>query len=351
MNVEQLSRLKSLLSVPTTTYKEDMMVEYISEQLEEMEGISFYRDETQNIYITKGVLEQDEYYPMFIAHTDTVHPLVDKIVVEEEYLTKPPTYGKSFDSTQHLSLKAYQTNGTPTGIGGDDKAGVFIALELLRILPKVKIGLFVSEETGCHGSKMCDETFLKDVGYAIQFDAPGDHLITRICWGVKLYDDDGDFIKIAKSTFESWMQTKASEQTHPYTDVSQIKQKSDFSCINFSCGYYNMHSAEEFVVVEDVENAITMAEDLVGKLGLKKYKFEYTPYKFDWKIYGYYSSVEDIEYEEVEDDDNEIQVGDNILEFSDFGLSIRDNFTDEIIHFSEEQLFELYEILQEKFID
>jgi putative aminopeptidase FrvX len=349
MNSEQLSRFKLLLSVPSKTYEETQMVEYISEILEGMSDVTFYRDEVNNIYATKGTLEDGEYYPMFIAHTDTVHQMVEEIVVKEERAIKPHTYGKTFDGTVHDILKAYTPEGLPTGIGGDDKAGVFIALELLRTLPKVKVGLFVSEETGCHGSQRCDVNFLNDVGYAVQFDAPGDHLITRICWGVKLYDDDGEFIKIAKSTFETWMDTVASEQTHPYTDVSQIKQKGDFSCINFSCGYYNMHSSQEFVVIKDVENAIWMAEDLVNKLGYKKYKYKYVPYKYDWKAYGYYGSVDDVEFEDVEDDYNEpgTEVGDNLLTFDSIGLTIKDKFTDEVLFFEGDDIYELYKVLKE----
>ena len=73
MNTEQLNRFKSLLSVPSKTYKEEKMVEYICSELENLPGVSFYRDEVQNIYITKGELMDGEFYPMFIAHTDTVH--------------------------------------------------------------------------------------------------------------------------------------------------------------------------------------------------------------------------------------------------------------------------------------
>jgi len=154
MNIE---KFKELLSVPTKTYQEEDMVEFICNELDEMEGVTFYRDEMMNIYATKGVLEEGEYYPMFIAHTDTVHSKIDKIIVKEEKLSRPNTFGKTFDDTLVDVLKAYDENGNPTGIGGDDKCGIFICLELLKQLDKVKIGLFVSEETGCHGSSKCDE--------------------------------------------------------------------------------------------------------------------------------------------------------------------------------------------------
>jgi hypothetical protein len=37
--------------------------------------------------------------------------------------------------------------GKPTGIGGDDKCGVYACLELLKELPNLKAAFFVSEET------------------------------------------------------------------------------------------------------------------------------------------------------------------------------------------------------------
>jgi putative aminopeptidase FrvX len=345
MEINQLNRLKTLLSVPSKTYEEEQMVEFITDQLEKMDGVHFYRDVYNNVYATKGELEQDEFYPMFIAHTDTVHYIVPEIVVKEEMLSKPYTYGKSFNDDHHKSLKGYTTDGTPTGIGGDDKVGVFLALELLMTLPKVKVGLFVAEETGCHGSSKCDINFLKDVGYAIQFDAPGDHLITRICWGVKLYDDNGDFIKVARSTFESWMNTTAQEQTHPYTDVSKIKEKADISCINFSCGYYNMHSANEFVVIDDVENSFMMAKDLVNKFGYKKYEHKPESHSTSWKDYGYYSPVSDI-CDDEGDNVVSIEVGTNVLTFDLFGLSITNNHEDKP-YFDEDQMMELYLTLKE----
>ncbi len=63
-----LNKFKELLSVPSKTYQEEDMVEYLCDELEGIEGVSFYRDEMMNIYATKGTLEEGEFYPMFIAH-------------------------------------------------------------------------------------------------------------------------------------------------------------------------------------------------------------------------------------------------------------------------------------------
>ena len=130
MENKTVERFKELLSVPSKTYEEDQMVEYISSVLDSIEGVEYYTDEMNNIYATKRQNGFRGKFPMFVAHTDTVHDLVPEIIVEEKTLPKPPTFGRTFDETQYDVLKAYTPDGNPTGIGGDDKCGVYGCLEL-----------------------------------------------------------------------------------------------------------------------------------------------------------------------------------------------------------------------------
>lgn len=345
MEKERLDGLKQLLSVPSKTYKETGMVNYILSVLETIDGIKFFTDEMNNVYASKGVLDEGEFYPMFIAHTDTVHELVPEIVVKEEMLTKPHTFGRTYNSEKHFVLKGYTPNGNPTGIGGDDKNGVFIAIELLKLLPKVKIGLFVSEETGCHGSSKCDLDFLKDVGYAIQFDAPGNHLITEICSGTRLFKENGDFINTVKPLFEQIMGITSDCQSHPYTDISQIKRKGDFSTINFSCGYYNMHTSSEFVVVDEVEKCIELGVKIVDTLGYKKSEYQYTPPQYNTNVYGYNNYNRPIEEDE---DENSFSTIFNSFTYSNNCLFIKDKYSKEEVVLYKNEIFDLIEFLNAK---
>ncbi len=197
------------------------MVDYILSQIDS-DKIKVTCDDHKNIYITKGELVDGEYYPMFVAHTDTVHDIIPKINVKIVDVYRPVTFGKVFESVPVKALKAYDDNEDPTGIGGDDKCGIFICLNLLEKLDKVKIGLFVSEETGCHGSAKCDESFLNDVGYICQYDAPGDHLITEICSGVRLFEKDSEFQKLSVSAITEAFGCEMTLGSHPYTDVMQL---------------------------------------------------------------------------------------------------------------------------------
>lgn len=346
MNSEQLSRFKELLSVPSKTYLEDMMVTYLEGVLEGMEGVTFEKDEMKNLYATKGVLSEGEYYPMFIAHTDTVHQLVDQINVLESQSSLPPTFGKSFPSDEiHNILYALDGNNNPTGIGGDDKAGIFLCLELLRTLDKVKIGLFVSEETGCHGSAKCDVDFLKDVGYIVQYDAPGGHLITEVCSGVRLFEKGGEFINRILPVIEETMGNKMMLQSHPYTDVSQLKMKSDVSCINLSCGYYNMHTAREFISLQDVDNAFKTGVGIVEELGNNKFEYVYEKPNYN-SYYPWYSDDEQEEYEEEDNDEFESD-GIKIKEEGD-GIVVENLFSGEQVFIFDEDCVDLYEFLRNR---
>lgn len=256
--------LKDVLSVPTKTYKEGLMVEFLVKYLTR-NGYEHYLDKMGNIYVTKQT-DEVEFFPCVVAHTDTVHH-IDTINVMEEMLENQQGILKP-------SLKAYNDKGNPTGIGGDDKCGVYACLELLKELPNLKVAFFVSEETGCHGSRNADPNFFDNVGYAIQFDAPGNHMVTEYSMGVQMFDSKGEFKKTCNEVLTETFEGRHLFQSHPYTDVYALKQSFDFSCINFSIGYYNYHTPHEYVVVEDVYSGIETGKKMIEKLGYTKYKFE-----------------------------------------------------------------------------
>ena len=258
MTPEKIELLKSVLSVPTATHREDKLVEFICSWLKE-KNIDYYIDEMLNIYATKQTDANIEYFPCVVSHTDTVHGL-NPINVVEEML-------KNSQGEFKASLKAYDDNGRPTGIGGDDKAGVFACMQILEDLPNVKAAFFVAEETGCHGSNIADPEFFANVGYAIQFDAPENWMVTEYCWGQQLFDRESEFFKTCDGILTDGVGESLEYLVHPYTDVFSLRGKFDFSCINISIGYYDYHSRDEYVVIEDVSNGIEMGKKMIETLG------------------------------------------------------------------------------------
>jgi putative aminopeptidase FrvX len=253
MTEEKFNRLKEVLSIPTYSQDEKLMIEYLQKVLTE-KGYQHYTDEHGNIYATKG---ESQNYPCFIAHTDTVHKVNLNLTVVEGY-QKGETVLKGVDCV----------TGKPTGIGGDDKCGVFLALEMLGTLPNVKVAFFVSEEIGCRGSQHADPEFFKNVGYAIQYDSPEGNSMSLTLMGRYLFNQKSEFADkvtglIKEHGISNWAY-------HPYTDAWQIVEKFDIACLNLAAGYYQYHTANEYVVVDDVENGYQLGLKLVEVLGQKR---------------------------------------------------------------------------------
>jgi tripeptide aminopeptidase len=252
MNKEQQTRLINTLSVPTFVGSEDRLVTYICDFLRE-NNIEYHVDKYNNVYATKGT---SDIYPCVVAHTDTVHVLDDIIVKQEDN-----------------KLFAVNSYNQKTGIGGDNKAGVFVCLELLLTQDILKAGFFVSEEVGCIGSKLCDLDFMQNVGYFMQFDAPFNNWVSQFSDGVKLFSKDSSFFKKINPIFKKNLPNfnKVGYGYHPYTDVSVLGAYFNRACVNYSVGYYNMHTKNEYVIIDDVELCLNVAKKLLLKLGYEKY--------------------------------------------------------------------------------
>lgn len=248
MNIE---RLKEILSIPTYFGEESRMIDYISNVLD-TRGYQYTVDNIGNIYVTKG---DASGYPCFVSHTDTVHNINEDLIVIE-------------NSNGNLTGKCNKT-GDPSGIGGDDKCGVYLCLEMLDKLDTVKVAFFVGEEFGMIGSKEADPEFFKDVTYAIQFDSPCGNTMSLTLKGQLLFDVNTPFGTIVspilvKRGITEW-------QHHPYTDAYQLITKFDFPCLNIAAGYHQYHTRNEYVVPSEVENSFQLANELVEALGSDKY--------------------------------------------------------------------------------
>jgi len=113
-----------------------------------------------------------------------------------------------------------------------------------------------------------------NVGYGIQFDAPGNRMVTEVCMGTRLFDRDSKFFETCNSVLNESFDGKQEYFSNPYTDVYALKNKFDFACINFAIGYYDYHTRNEYVVVEDVYNGIETGKKMIQELGNEKYQYK-----------------------------------------------------------------------------
>ncbi len=256
MEKENLKKLIQILSIPSRSNQEQKLIRYVLSRLN-VKRCKAYQDRLGNIYITKG---ESQDYPCFVAHLDTVHEINNYL----EVITFPNNY-----NDKDILLTGYDfINQCSTGIGGDDKCGVFMCLDMLEKLEHVKIALFVGEEIGMKGSKHADPEFFKDVSYAIQFDSPEGNTMSMTLNGIPLFDLNSNFGKtvtplLLKFGINKW-------EHHPFTDTLQLLQKFNFPCLNLAAGYYKYHFSNEYVKVKDVENTLSLSLKIAKEL--KRFK-------------------------------------------------------------------------------
>ncbi len=224
-----------------------------------------------NLYVVKGV-PTETGYPCIVSHMDTVH----KIVPEDHFKVY------QFDDF----IMGFNTDKkSPSGIGGDDKVGVYIALSMIKNLDNIKSCFFKDEEIGCLGSGCCDMEFFDDVRYVLQCDRKG----------------NSDFVnKISSNTLQTkeFMEditdiiTEHSYKFHDggTTDVGKLYTRGLKVCsANMSCGYYNPHSDEEVVCISDVFNCEEMVFKLLTQI-VNKYEVPvyvpYTPPAYNYNNYN-----------------------------------------------------------------
>ena len=250
-----------VLSIPSFTSKEHRMTEFILDYIKD-KGYDGGIDEKGNVYICKGSPPNDGYYPCVTAHMDTVH--YEQIPFIEA--------GKSIPLVTEEKNGKHWILSEDFGLGGDDKAGIVIALTIVDKLPVCKPVFFVEEEAGCAGSQKVELSWFKDVGYIIAFDSPEGNCASWSCCDECLFD------RIFYETYLRELGEKfglTNFVAHPYTDVMILRIDTALMCMNFGAGYYKHHTPNEYCIAEEMDNAAAMGQYLINRLGYKEYVFPY----------------------------------------------------------------------------
>jgi hypothetical protein len=256
--------LKEVLEIPSYSGMEDRVVNFIIDFCDK-HGLKWEVDDYNNVYVTKGKIKKGEFYPCVVAHTDTVHFDQKDMILNNE---KIKIIEKPFEGKTKL-MGWCESTDSPTGIGGDDKVGVYICLNMLLEFDTIKAAFFVEEEIGMRGSKQADPDFFKNVGYAIQFDGPTRNWFSKTLMGKNLWNEE--FLTDVKPLLENYNVDNFS--IDPFTDVLQLVQKFGFCCSVFPTGYYNQHSKYEYVIPEETEECYQLGKEALNVLGLRKYTF------------------------------------------------------------------------------
>lgn len=195
---------------------------------------------------------------LLVAHMDTVHSTVEKIVIEKNIWT------------------------SPTGIGGDDRCGIYMILDVIEKSKHKPYVLFTTdEEIGGIGV----QKFLKDFPYnefdikfMIEFDRKG--------------NNEAVFYQCQNKEFIEFITKKLDMKYDDgsFTDICYIMDSWDIAGVNLSSGYYNAHTKKEYIVIDDMLNVSEKTIKFLDELDYSTLK------KYDVQSYEYSMYYDDFDY-------------------------------------------------------
>lgn len=258
-----MNLLLNLLRIQTTSGSCERMQEYLFDYGHK-KGWEVELDDYGNLYMTKGMSVD---FPCIVAHMDTVHDIQkgDIIVV--------PVKNGILTAVNSITMRQM-------GIGGDDKCGIYAALDCMNRLEHCKIAFFVDEEIGCVGSSRANIDWFHDCRFILQADRRGKcDFVTDIC---------GDLSSMEfQAAVEPFLKKRNFNFTHGMmTDVQALRDIGvGISCANISAGYYNPHMSNEYIVCSHLANTTELMYEICINV---KEKFSFVPQysKYSYNVFG-----------------------------------------------------------------
>ena len=209
-----------------------------------------------DVVIGDGYIYAKGTVPVLLtAHMDTVH----KEPVKDFY--------------EYIDDKRDHIISSPQGIGGDDRCGIYMILEIIKE-QKCSVLFCEDEESGGQGStKFCKTEFineLADLKYLIELD--------------RMNGTDAVFYDCENDDFTEFITTNTGykEAYGTFSDISHLAPACGVAAVNLSCGYYSAHTLYEEVNVEEMLNTIDVIKHL---LTVESEQFEYVEARYSG--YGY----------------------------------------------------------------
>lgn len=159
---------------------------------------------------------------------------------------------------------------SPQGIGGDDRCGVFIIMNLVKEL-HCSVLLCEDEEKGCIGAnKFAKTDFIKNlhVNYMVEFDRKN--------------KNDAVFYHCGNEEFIDFVEdmTNFKFAHGSVSDISVLMEPANLSAVNLSCGYYNAHMPSEYVMYDEMMDTIEAARALIKEKCDKPFAYVKKTYTF-----------------------------------------------------------------------
>lgn len=166
---------------------------------------------------------------LLVAHLDTVHREAPDIICAS-------------DDGRYLM--------SPQGIGGDDRCGIYMILQILHFA-RCHVCFLEDEEIGCQGARAFAKShLLPEVNYIVEMDRHGHN--DAVFYGC----DNPEFTDFVCSF-------GFSEAIGSCSDISVVAPHLNRAAVNISSGYYNEHRLHEHIDLMAVQNNIDRIAQMV----------------------------------------------------------------------------------------
>ena len=214
----------------------------------------YYKD----VVVTNDyILAQGDIPIALCAHMDTVFPHPPRLVF--------------YDRDENVIL-------SPEGCGHDDRAGIFMIMQIIGAGFRPHVVLTTDEEIGCVGAdklvKDVPNCPFDDLKYVIQLDRRG----ADDC--VFYYLDNDEFVKYVE-TF-GFVEAKGS-----FTDIVSICPAWERAGVNLSVGYMNEHTTAELLYVGHYYNTLNKVKNMLKNV--PEEAFEYKELCYNYGPYSWYN--------------------------------------------------------------
>lgn len=205
--------------------------------------VGHFKESGYDVVKRKGFLYAKGDVPvLLVAHLDTVHNEIPSIIC------------RSADGRYIMS---------PQGIGGDDRCGVYMILQIIKEVC-CHVLFCEDEEVGGRGARAFEGSGLEvDVNYIVEMDRRG--------------NNDAVFYNCDNPEFTEFVCSFGfREATGSFSDISVVAPYLKTAAVNISAGYYNEHRLHEmidsFAMQNNVERIIQMAQTPTVKYSYMKRK-------------------------------------------------------------------------------
>jgi hypothetical protein len=193
------------------------------------------------------ILAKGDIPVMLVAHMDTVHK------------------NQCNDSNIFINMENNIICST-NGIGGDDRCGIFMIMDILKNTKHRPYILFTEdEECGGLGAKKFVKRYNSNntnLNFIIELDRMNGH--------------DSVYYDLDNYDFEDYINKYGFKTAYgSYTDICELCPAFDCAGVNLSCGYYKQHTTSEYVNIDEMLTTIYKVVRI-----LEDFKLED---KFKWK--------------------------------------------------------------------